>query len=355
MELIHKFMRLLRQQSQVSLQWQRRTFICGLITLVSGLIYYMVFRDQLPWPFRTLPFEWARLPGLVDPSMGSYPSFAFTLSMGLIAISLHRLAVARSLVAILAVFAIGLTHEIMASTFAVADVLAGALGAVLAMILLSAVRVSSYVQPIIDERASNKITDCGHEATWLSQLQKRSERFKFIALMLVSASLATGTSAYDPIYNDGCIQFDENGACIEREISASPVYMSYDVLRSSVKMGEPREFESVSRIYLYQNLLFANERNAGIHVVDNTIPTSPVSIAFIEIPGNTELSIRDNYLYADSYIDLVTLDVSNTDNIIEVAREETIFPYNSRQNIPNNVRLVGDINSSFGVVVGYQR
>lgn len=316
-------------------QLARRLLSSGLGILVSGLVYYLVFRDQLPWPFEFLPLEWTRIHALSDPSMGAYPSFAFTFSLGLIAMGLFWSNRVFSLAAIIGILTIGLGHEVLASTFAVADVLAGLLGTVLAVLVLYKAHDSSL--------------------TVVCASRKRLEQLKFIALMLVSASFATGTSAYDPVYNDRCIQFDENDTCIEREISASPVYMPYEVLRSSVKMSEPRDFESVSRIYLYQNYLFANERNAGIHVIDNTIPTSPVPIAFIEIPGNTELSIRDDNLYADSYIDLVTLDVSNINNISEIAREETIFPYNSRQNIPNNVRLVGDIESSRGVVVGYQR
>jgi len=77
-------------------------------------------------------------------------------------------------------------------------------------------------------------------------------------------------------------------------------------------------------------------------------------LGFIEIPGNTEVAIREDNLYADSYIDLVTIDVSDIVNIREIARSEDSFPYNARQNIPGNINLVGAIDSSRGVVVGYQ-
>ncbi|HHN47860.1 MAG TPA: hypothetical protein ENN08_02830, partial [Bacteroidales bacterium] len=51
--------------------------------------------------------------------------------------------------------------------------------------------------------------------------------------------------------------------------------------------------------------------NQGIHVVDNSNPASPQIISFIAIPGNYDLAIRGNILFADSYIDLVALDISD--------------------------------------------
>ena len=131
--------------------------------------------------------------------------------------------------------------------------------------------------------------------------------------------------------------------------------MSYAELRSSVRMGPIRELSAVNRIYLYKSLILINERNEGIHIIDNRFPASPQQIAFIEIPGNTEISVKDDYLYADSYVDLVTLNLADTDNIVEVAREQDIFPYDAFQNIPYNVDFdFGVVDSSNGVVVGYK-
>jgi len=65
--------------------------------------------------------------------------------------------------------------------------------------------------------------------------------------------------------------------------------------------------------------------------------------------------VKDDYLYADSYVDLVTLNLADTDNITEVAREQDIFPYDAFQNIPYNVDFdFGVVDRSNGVVVGYK-
>jgi len=42
-----------------------------------------------------------------------------------------------------------------------------------------------------------------------------------------------------------------------------------------------------------------NERFRGIHVVDNTDPKNPIKLNFIQIPGNTDFTIRSGYLYAN--------------------------------------------------------
>jgi hypothetical protein len=65
----------------------------------------------------------------------------------------------------------------------------------------------------------------------------------------------------------------------------------------------------------------------GIHVFDNTYPASPVNKTFIEVPGNVDIAIKGDVLYADSYIDMVAIDISNLAAIKEVGRVEKVLPY----------------------------
>ncbi|HEY9045262.1 MAG TPA: hypothetical protein VIN08_05175 [Ohtaekwangia sp.] len=108
-----------------------------------------------------------------------------------------------------------------------------------------------------------------------------------------------------------------------------PVYTSLEEIRK-VSITQPEGIHSVGKIYYKDEYLFVNEPGKGIHVIDNHDPASPVNKSFINIPGNYELAIKDNALYADSYIDLVVLDITSLDNIHEVNRIENIFSnYNS--------------------------
>ncbi len=106
-----------------------------------------------------------------------------------------------------------------------------------------------------------------------------------------------------------------------------PVYMSYAQLRSSVKIGPAQPLKNPGKIYLIGNYILVNELNTGIHVIDNTNPSSPNNMVFISIPGNVDLSATGNTLYADSYIDLLVFDISNFANITLVKRIENALPY----------------------------
>src|SRR4051812_35673270 len=68
----------------------------------------------------------------------------------------------------------------------------------------------------------------------------------------------------------------------------SPVYMSYADLRSSVKSEPAQALKKPGKIYLKGNYIFVSEVDKGIHVIDNTNPSSPQNIAFIKVPGNMD-------------------------------------------------------------------
>ena len=104
-----------------------------------------------------------------------------------------------------------------------------------------------------------------------------------------------------------------------------PVYMSIDQLRASLDVEPPKSIENPGNIYLYKNYIFVNEPGKGIHVIDDSDPTNPNPISFIALPGNYNMAIRGDVLYADSYIDLVALDISDPKDVNEINRIESIF------------------------------
>ena len=106
-----------------------------------------------------------------------------------------------------------------------------------------------------------------------------------------------------------------------------PQYMSYSDMRKSVKSTAAYPIQSSGKIYIKDNYLFVNEKYKGIHVFDNSNPASPVNLTFIDIPGNVDLAVRGNFLYADNYVDLVVIDISNISQPVEVSRIKDIFPY----------------------------
>ncbi len=105
----------------------------------------------------------------------------------------------------------------------------------------------------------------------------------------------------------------------------TPVTFTATQVRQGVYVSAARGLVNPGKLYTKDGFLFINELKQGIHIIDNRNPTSPKPLAFVNIPGNGDMAIRDNFLYADSYMDLVTFDISNLANIAEVARTRNVF------------------------------
>ncbi len=106
-----------------------------------------------------------------------------------------------------------------------------------------------------------------------------------------------------------------------------PVFMTKTAFRASVKVtNKSEEITTLGKICFYQGYLFISEPEKGIHIIDNRNPTSPQNIGFIELLGNADLAVRDNLLYADSFVDLVWFDISNPAAPTVKGRLEDIFP-----------------------------
>ena len=131
----------------------------------------------------------------------------------------------------------------------------------------------------------------------------------------------------------------------------APVYLTYEELRTSIKEEQNMDLKNPGKIYFKDNYIFIVEELKGIHVFDNADPSSPVKKVFIKIPGVVDISISGYIMYADSYVDLVIMDVQNIDNIHEVGRVKDILPYT----VPptENEFPMAYVDNKIGVVVGW--
>jgi len=94
-----------------------------------------------------------------------------------------------------------------------------------------------------------------------------------------------------------------------------------------LEIKESEDLVKPGKIYFKDQYMYINEYQKGIHVVDLSDPENPNPIAFIEIPGNVDMAIRNDVLYADSYIDLLLIDISNPLLPKELKRFEELFEY----------------------------
>jgi hypothetical protein len=141
-------------------------------------------------------------------------------------------------------------------------------------------------------------------------------------------------------------------SCVKDNITRSytysyylPVYKTTAEVRANIRSNTPQEVVDPGKIVLLGNYIFLNEVDKGIHIIDNHNPASPRNVAFIDIPGNMDLALKGNTLYADLYTDLVTLDISNPLNVVVKKYNEGVFPYRSYGN--------GFYNDSSKVIVNW--
>lgn len=106
-----------------------------------------------------------------------------------------------------------------------------------------------------------------------------------------------------------------------------PVFMSAGEFRSAVDVKEPQSIEKQGKIVFYNSYLYISQPQKGIHVIDNRDPSNPRNVAFIDLLGNADMQVRDNMLYADSYVDLVWFDVNDPARPVYKGRKEEVFPY----------------------------
>lgn len=125
----------------------------------------------------------------------------------------------------------------------------------------------------------------------------------------------------------GCAK-DKCAKIIQKKVY-TPVLMAVDDYWASVKSEAPTEIGTVGKIYAKDQYIFVNDPyRGGIHIIDNSHPASPGNISFLNIKGNVDIAIKGDYLYADSYNNLVVFNISDPLNarFVKGLPEATGYP-----------------------------
>jgi len=139
----------------------------------------------------------------------------------------------------------------------------------------------------------------------------------------------------------------------EKSYRNVPVYMSYEEMRSAVRHEAASDLKDPGKIYFKDGYIFINEEMKGVHIIDNRDPANPVNTGFIAIPGNMDIAIKGNTLYADSYVDLVAVDISDLNKVKEVSRVKDVLPY-ALPPLADEAMPVDEIDKEKGVVAGWE-
>ncbi|HWK03256.1 MAG TPA: hypothetical protein VNS58_06475 [Puia sp.] len=104
-----------------------------------------------------------------------------------------------------------------------------------------------------------------------------------------------------------------------------PVYTLKTTLLGNINGNPGQPIGSIGRLYIKDNFIYLNEPEKGLHIIDNSDPTHPQQTAFLNIPGNEEIAINGNTLYADMYRELLAIDISNPRQIRITGMTDNVF------------------------------
>lgn len=104
-----------------------------------------------------------------------------------------------------------------------------------------------------------------------------------------------------------------------------PVYKAEEAAKKILYQATPSPVIAAGNIYAFRNYIFQIDPGYGIHVIDNSIPANAKRIGFITVLGCSQISIKNDKLYTNSYDDLVVLDFSDFTNVREISRAKGVF------------------------------
>jgi hypothetical protein len=134
---------------------------------------------------------------------------------------------------------------------------------------------------------------------------------------------------------------------------STPIYEVLTTFRESVRSQSPATIENIGKLTVIGKYIFLSEPFKGIHIIDNSNPSSPKNVSFINIPGNEDMAIRGNTLYADAYGDLVSFDISDPVNVIAKQFTANVFPDHSNYYLGNYIPGAVINPDSINVIVGW--
>ena len=103
-----------------------------------------------------------------------------------------------------------------------------------------------------------------------------------------------------------------------------PVY-GVDSSSRVIRADLPQPTIQAGKIYVQGTLLYQVEVFKGIHIIDYSDKDRPVKLAFIHIPGCSEVTVRKNVLLTNNMNDLVSVDLTRLPEVTVFSRVTNAF------------------------------
>ncbi len=131
-----------------------------------------------------------------------------------------------------------------------------------------------------------------------------------------------------------------------------PVYKTMEDIRA-ISIHSNRPLVDPGKIYIYEEKIFILEKDAGIHIYDNSNPFNPIGEHFISVPMITDIAIKEDILYANNGSDFVAIDITSLPNIEIVYRMKNIFSIPEHLQHPNKDCWFECVDTEKGIVVDW--
>lgn len=132
-----------------------------------------------------------------------------------------------------------------------------------------------------------------------------------------------------PLFFVSCIGWnnvDDDGP-VGSSQNYEPQIMEREIFESSVQLMPPQSVQKSGKIYIQGDLLVLNDVNRGFHIYNYSNPSQPQPLAFLNIPGATDVAIRESTIYINQAVDLVTVEYNASDNTLSLKdRNRDVFP-----------------------------
>lgn len=105
-----------------------------------------------------------------------------------------------------------------------------------------------------------------------------------------------------------------------------PVYETSDAARNNIKSAVAQPVQSPGKLVIKDHYLYLTESGKGVHIIDYSNPREPKNIAFVAVPGNADIAVRGNYLYADCYTALAVINIAEPEHAKLENFVNSVFP-----------------------------
>jgi len=149
-----------------------------------------------------------------------------------------------------------------------------------------------------------------------------------------------------------CFNWGEEDDIYVYESQYEPITQERAAFEEEIELQPNRPISNAGKVYVKEQYILINETEEGFHIYNNINPETPEAIAYLKVPGATDLAVRGNTIYVHHFVDMVAINFNFYSQTIEgITRSPNVFP---RLNSPDGFMAAYFDVPEDEVIIGYQ-